>query len=79
LGVRWIKSWHSNGEGNCVEVAGLGDGSIEMRNSRDPERLPLVYAPAEITAFLAPRRESSATSHHHPYERLVEPRRGPMP
>jgi len=57
LGVRWIKSRHSNAEGNCVEVASLGDGSIAMRNSRDPEGPALVYTPAEITAFLAGAKE----------------------
>ncbi|WP_217215406.1 DUF397 domain-containing protein [Streptomyces sp. AC550_RSS872] len=57
LGVRWIKSRHSNAEGNCVEVAPLGDGSIAMRNSRDPDGPALVYTPAEITAFLAGAKE----------------------
>lgn len=53
LGVRWIKSSHSNAEGNCVEVAALADGSVALRNSRDPEGPALVYTPAEVAAFLA--------------------------
>ncbi|MEU0061323.1 DUF397 domain-containing protein [Streptomyces sp. NPDC006334] len=53
LGVRWIKSSHSNAEGNCVEVASLEGGGVAMRNSRDPEGPALVYTPAELAAFLA--------------------------
>lgn len=53
LGVRWIKSQHSNAEGNCVEVGALSEGSIALRNSRDPDGPALVYTPAEVAAFVA--------------------------
>jgi len=53
LDARWIKSGHSNAEGNCVEMATLADGAIAMRNSRDPDGPALVYTPAEVAAFLA--------------------------
>lgn len=53
LGVDWLKSRHSNAEGNCVEVAALPDGEIALRNSRDPHGPALVYTPAELAAFLA--------------------------
>ena len=53
LDARWIKSGHSNAEGNCVELARLADGAIAVRNSRDPEGPALVYTPAEVAAFLA--------------------------
>jgi hypothetical protein len=53
LGAHWVKSRHSNAEGNCVEVAALADGGIAMRNSRDPEGPALVYTSAEVAAFLA--------------------------
>ncbi|MET9504506.1 DUF397 domain-containing protein [Streptomyces sp. NPDC006259] len=53
LGARWIKSSHSNAEGNCVEVAVLEGGGVAMRNSRDPEGPALVYTPAEVAAFVA--------------------------
>ncbi len=52
-GVQWRKSTASNPSGNCVEVAALPDGSVAMRNSRDPAGPALVYTRAEITAFLA--------------------------
>ena len=51
--VRWQKSWHSNPNGECVELAALPGGEIAMRNSRFPAGPVLVYTQAEITAFLA--------------------------
>ncbi|WP_405876272.1 DUF397 domain-containing protein [Streptomyces sp. NBC_00005] len=53
LGIRWIKSRHSNAEGNCVEVAALAEGGVAMRNSRDPHGPALIYTSAEVAAFLA--------------------------
>lgn len=53
LNARWIKSGHSNAEGNCVEVATLVDGEVAMRNSRDPDGPALIYTPAEVAAFVA--------------------------
>ncbi|MGJ3558388.1 DUF397 domain-containing protein [Streptomyces sp. INA 01156] len=57
LDACWIKSRHSNAEGNCVEVAPLSDGGVAMRNSRDPEGPALVYTAAELAAFLAGARD----------------------
>ncbi|AJP05314.1 DUF397 domain-containing protein [Streptomyces leeuwenhoekii] len=56
LGASWMKSRHSNAEGNCVEVA-LVEGGIAMRNSRDPDGPALVYTAAEVRAFLAGAKE----------------------
>ena len=53
LRVTWQKSSFSNPSGNCVEVAALSDGGIAVRNSRHPSGPALVYAPAEMAAFLA--------------------------
>jgi hypothetical protein len=50
--VEWRKSTASNPSGNCVELAALPDGSVAVRNSRQPEGPALVYTRAEVEAFL---------------------------
>ena len=50
-GVRWRKSVRSSAQGNCVELASLGDG-VAIRNSRHPEGPALVFTDAELDAFL---------------------------
>ena len=51
--VKWRKSRASNPSGNCVEAAALPDGSVALRNSRQPDGAALIYTRAEISAFLA--------------------------
>jgi hypothetical protein len=50
--VTWRKSRHSNSQGTCVELAGLPDGAIALRNSQHPDSPALVYTRAEIDAFI---------------------------
>ncbi len=50
--VTWRKSRHSNSQGTCVELAGLPNGDVALRNSRHPEGPALIYTPAEIDAFI---------------------------
>ena len=57
--VCWQKSWHSNPNGECVELASLPTGEIAMRNSRFPAGPILLYTQAEITAFLAGAKDGS--------------------
>ncbi|MFV8127739.1 DUF397 domain-containing protein [Streptomyces syringium] len=47
----WRKSSASGGEGNCVEVADLANGSVAIRDSKDPRRTPLRFHAAEWAAF----------------------------
>ncbi|MEV0243540.1 DUF397 domain-containing protein [Streptomyces sp. NPDC050674] len=56
-GARWIKSTASQGAGNCVEVAGLPDGRVAVRNSRHPSGPALVYTRQEMAAFVAGARD----------------------
>jgi hypothetical protein len=48
----WRKSSRSGGQGNCVEVAVLGDGAVAVRDSKDPSGAVLVFTPAEWDAFI---------------------------
>lgn len=60
--VTWRKSQHSNPSGNCVEVAGLTDGTVAIRNSRYPAGLALLCPSAEFSAFLAGARDGEFDS-----------------
>ncbi|MFB9541950.1 DUF397 domain-containing protein [Micromonospora sagamiensis] len=46
----WRKSTRSGGEGNCVEVAGFGDG-IGVRDSKDRQGPVLSFSPEAWQAF----------------------------
>ncbi|MEU5398030.1 DUF397 domain-containing protein [Streptomyces sp. NPDC005963] len=52
-GARWQKSSASAGIGNCVEVAGLGNGGVAVRNSRDASGPALIFTGDEMRAFVA--------------------------
>ena len=51
-GISWQKSRRSNSQGACVELAGLADGGIAIRNSRYPDGPALLYTRAEIRALI---------------------------
>lgn len=51
-GPVWVKSSLSFANGNCVEVKFDGDGSVLVRNSRDPGGPSLRYTAAEWRDFL---------------------------
>ena len=52
----WVKSSLSFSNGNCVEVAGLLDGSVGVRNSRDPHGPVLRFTRDEWGAFIGGAR-----------------------
>jgi Domain of unknown function (DUF397) len=47
-----VRSSLSLANGNCVEVAGLPDGGLGVRNSRDPDGPVLRFTPEGWCAFL---------------------------
>jgi hypothetical protein len=48
----WIKSSLSAYNGNCVEVAGLTNDRIRVRDSKHPRGAVLNFTPAEWDAFV---------------------------
>ncbi|MFD5752565.1 DUF397 domain-containing protein [Streptomyces sp. NPDC127033] len=51
-GVQWRRSSYSGGDNNCVELAVFG-GRVAIRDSKCPERTPVVIARPDAQAFLA--------------------------
>jgi hypothetical protein len=49
--ARWKKSSRSSGNGQCVEMADLGD-AVAVRDSKDPHGPALIFTPSEWAAFL---------------------------
>ncbi|MET8773421.1 DUF397 domain-containing protein [Nocardia sp. NPDC004654] len=54
--ARWFKSSHSQGGGECVEVAFVDD-AVGVRDSKNPTGPALVFTPGEWDAFTAGVRE----------------------
>ena len=58
----WVKSSLSFSNGNCVEVTGLPNGEVGVRNSRDPEGPVLRFTADEWQAFLGGARNGEFDS-----------------
>jgi hypothetical protein len=52
LSGNWIKSSLSAYNGNCVEVAGLTEHTIRVRDSKNPGGAVLSFTQAEWDAFI---------------------------
>ncbi len=53
-GAVWRKSKYSGPDGNCVEVAFLGDGNVGVRDTKDRGAGPiLAFTPGEWDAFVS--------------------------
>lgn len=58
----WRKSSRSNGQGACVEIAFLDDGTVGMRDSKDKGGGPvLIFTPAEWAAFIGGAKDGEFT------------------
>jgi hypothetical protein len=51
-GAVWKKSSHSVNNGECVELAFLPDGTIGLRDSKDPLGPVLRFTRGEVDAFM---------------------------
>ena len=49
--LTWRRSSAGCGSGACVEVAFNDEGAVFVRDSKDPDREPLRFSPAEWAAF----------------------------
>ncbi|MBF6332159.1 DUF397 domain-containing protein [Nocardia transvalensis] len=52
-GAKWFKSSRSSSTKECVEVAHLAEGSVGVRDSKNPTAPALVFTPTEWDAFTA--------------------------
>lgn len=48
----WRKSHHSNPSGECVELGPLTDGTIAVRNSREPHGPALIFDAETMCSFI---------------------------
>jgi hypothetical protein len=53
MDITWTKSSLSFANGNCVEMAELSDGTIGMRDSKNPDGPVLRFTPVQWEKFLA--------------------------
>ncbi|WP_067463874.1 DUF397 domain-containing protein [Nocardia amamiensis] len=50
-GAKWFKSSRSGTHADCVEVAFLHNGTVGVRDSKNPTGPALVFTPGEWDAF----------------------------
>ncbi|WP_274919451.1 DUF397 domain-containing protein [Streptomyces sp. WZ-12] len=50
--LNWVKATASSNQGACVELAAAPQGWVALRDSKNKDREPLLFTPAELTAFL---------------------------
>ncbi|MBF6464231.1 DUF397 domain-containing protein [Nocardia beijingensis] len=51
--AHWFKSSYSSAEKDCVEVALLREGSVGVRDSKNPTGPALVFRPSDWDSFTA--------------------------
>jgi hypothetical protein len=60
----WRKSSFSNGSGACVEFARLSDGTVGVRDSKDPDGAILRFTDDEVRAFILGARAGELDPDH---------------
>lgn len=50
--TRWRTSSFTGGNGSCVEMAGLPDGRVAVRNSTDPDGPTVLFTRPEMLAWI---------------------------
>ncbi|MFR9772032.1 DUF397 domain-containing protein [Nocardia sp. SC052] len=60
-GARWFKSSYSASNGQCVEIAHLNNGTIGMRDSKNPTGPALTFTPAAWDTFLSATKDGEFT------------------
>lgn len=58
-GAKWVKSSHSGGRTDCVEVAWLNANRIGVRDSKNTTGPALVFAPGAWDSFTTGIRDGS--------------------
>ncbi|MET7982132.1 MULTISPECIES: DUF397 domain-containing protein [unclassified Streptomyces] len=56
----WHKPWSGTNGGSCVEAKRLPDGSVALRQSRDPEGPALICSREEMAAFIEGAKSGQA-------------------
>ncbi|MEU1547960.1 DUF397 domain-containing protein [Nocardia sp. NPDC005745] len=56
-GATWFKSSFSESNGQCVEVAHLNDGTVGMRDSKNPTGPALTFTPTAWDTFLSAAKD----------------------
>ncbi|MFE1292543.1 DUF397 domain-containing protein [Streptomyces sp. NPDC058751] len=56
----WHKPWSGTNGGSCVEAKRLPDGSVALRQSRDPEGPALIWSREEMAAFIEGAKSGQA-------------------
>lgn len=54
--ARWFKSRHSGPSRDCIEVAGLGAGTVGVRDSKNRTGPVLMFSRSEWQEFLSAAR-----------------------
>ena len=56
--LRWFKSSHSSGDGQCVMGARLPDGHMAIKDSKSPDIPVLIFPAREWAAFVRHVKEN---------------------